>query len=80
MSQILLPDRPLSRTCAECTPMLDSRCPICGKPLTGKQTSACSNVCRAALSRRKREAQDARERDLIKALAKEKGMTAEDFA
>ncbi len=29
-------------------------CPICGRPLTGRQTSPCSDKCRAALSRRKR--------------------------
>ncbi len=46
-------------------------CPICGRPLTGRQTSACSNVCRAALSRRKRaDAQsekDRRVRELLEA-------------
>jgi predicted nucleic acid-binding Zn ribbon protein len=29
-------------------------CPICNRPLTGRQTSACSDKCRAALSRRRR--------------------------
>lgn len=29
-------------------------CPICGVPLTGRQTSACSDRCRAAKSRRQR--------------------------
>ncbi len=29
-------------------------CPICGALLRGRQTSACSDRCRAALSRRKR--------------------------
>lgn len=28
-------------------------CPICGKPLTGRQRTACSDRHRAALSRRK---------------------------
>ena len=28
----------------------------CGKPLTGRQTRACSDRCRAALSRQEREA------------------------
>ncbi len=63
--------------------MLDSpgaQCPICGKPLTGNQTSACSNVCRAALSRRKHGDRDTRLRELVKVLAKEAGLQAEDFA
>ncbi len=30
------------------------RCPICGVGLRGRQTSACSDKCRAAKSRRKR--------------------------
>ncbi len=29
-------------------------CPICNRPLTGRQTSACSDRCRAAKSRRRR--------------------------
>ncbi len=29
-------------------------CPICNRLLTGRQTSACSDKCRAALSRRRR--------------------------
>lgn len=29
-------------------------CPVCGKPLTGRQTSAYSDRCRATKSRRKR--------------------------
>ncbi len=29
-------------------------CPICGAPLTGRKTSACSDRCRAAKSRRAR--------------------------
>jgi len=39
-------------------------CPICGRRLPGRQTSACSDRCRAALSRRKRiaiERQDLQE-------------------
>ncbi len=46
-------------------------CPICGKPLTGRQTSACSDKCRAALSRRKRadeqSEKDRRVRELLEA-------------
>ncbi len=41
------PDRPLR----ESTPRI---CPICGVELKGRQTSACSDKHRAALSRRKR--------------------------
>ena len=38
-------------------------CPICGTPLKGRQTSACSDRCRAALSRRRRtEGQAEKER------------------
>jgi predicted nucleic acid-binding Zn ribbon protein len=29
-------------------------CPVCGQAMTGRKTSACSDRCRAALSRRKR--------------------------
>ena len=29
-------------------------CPVCGQPMTGRQTSACSDRCRATKSRRKR--------------------------
>jgi len=29
-------------------------CPVCGTPLRGRQTSACSDKCRAAKSRRRR--------------------------
>lgn len=29
-------------------------CPVCGAPLTGAKTSACSDRCRAAKSRRRR--------------------------
>jgi predicted nucleic acid-binding Zn ribbon protein len=62
--------------------MLDSRCPICSKPLTGKQSSACSNVCRAALSRRRRaEGQlekNRRVRELLKAAARVLSGTEDD--
>ncbi len=29
-------------------------CPVCGEPMTGRKTSACSDKCRAAKSRRRR--------------------------
>jgi endogenous inhibitor of DNA gyrase (YacG/DUF329 family) len=47
------------------------RCPVCGRPLTGRQTSACSNRCRAAKSRRwiaeGRAQREQRVRDLLEA-------------
>jgi predicted nucleic acid-binding Zn ribbon protein len=59
-------------------------CPICGTPMEGRRTSACSDRCRAALSRRRRlEAQATKEtrlRELVKVLAKQAGLTAEDLA
>ncbi len=33
----------------------DRPCPVCKEPMTGRQSSACSGPCRAALSRRKRQ-------------------------
>ena len=40
-------------------------CPVCGTPLRGRQTSACSDRCRAAKSRRQRsDAQKHRDRRL----------------
>ena len=30
------------------------RCPVCGAPMTGRKTSACSDKCRAAKSRKRR--------------------------
>ena len=30
------------------------RCPVCGEPMSGRKTSACSDKCRAAKSRRRR--------------------------
>ncbi len=41
----------------------DRPCPVCKGPMTGRQKSACSGRCRAALSRRKKaQAQEERER------------------
>jgi predicted nucleic acid-binding Zn ribbon protein len=46
-------------------------CPVCGEAMTGRKTSACSDKCRAALSRRRRaEAhteRDRRVRELLEA-------------
>jgi predicted nucleic acid-binding Zn ribbon protein len=39
-------------------------CPICGTALTGRQ-QACSGRCRAAKSRQRREAREARVRELL---------------
>ncbi len=48
---------------------------VCGEPMLGRRTSACSNRCRAAKSRRRRtEAQterDQRVRDLLTAALRE---------
>ena len=43
------------------TPIMVASCPICGAPLTGRQT-VCSAKCRIARSRRRREAKQ-QERD-----------------
>ena len=43
------------------TPIMVASCPICGAPLTGRQT-VCSAKCRIARSRQRREAKQ-RERD-----------------
>jgi len=46
-------------------------CPVCGHAMTGRRTSACSDKCRAALSRRTRAEQqaerDQRVRELLEA-------------
>ncbi len=55
-------------------------CQVCGRPLVGQQTKCCSGRCRAALSRRKREDREARLREKVKALARDLGLGAEDFA
>jgi len=44
------PGRPSGETAPRITPA----CPICGGPLHGRQTSACSDKCRAARSRQER--------------------------
>ncbi len=62
-------------TCKRVEGVLDSppvrRCPVCGKPLRPRQTSACSGPCRAALSRRRRaegqSEKDRRVRELLEA-------------
>jgi predicted nucleic acid-binding Zn ribbon protein len=33
-----------------------SPCPVCGRPVTGRRLVACSGRCRAALSRKRRDA------------------------
>lgn len=54
------PDRPAASVR---TPLARLSCPVCGIPLTGKQ-SVCSPKCRAARSRERRAA-DGRERDAL---------------
>jgi len=54
-------------------------CPICGEAMMGRRTSACSDRCRAALSRRNRSDREDRLRGLVKVLAREAGLKAEDF-
>lgn len=54
-------------------------CPVCGAPMTGRRTSACSDKCRASKSRQKHADQEDRLRGLVNVLAKEVGLTAEDL-
>ncbi len=61
----------------------DRPCPVCKRPMTGRQKSACSGKCRAVASRR-RKAQAQEERDqrlqrLVETLAREVGLSPEDF-
>jgi len=59
-------------------------CPVCTGPMTGRQRSGCSGKCRAAVSRKKKaeaqESRDSRLRGLVTLLAKEAGLTPDDFA
>ena len=57
-------------------------CLACGAALSGRRRDqrCCSGRCRAALSRRKREDRETRLRELVKVLAREAGLRAEDFA
>ncbi len=60
----------------------DRRCETCGAPLTGRQKSACSGRCRAALSRKKKaraqEERDHRPQRLVETLAQEMRLRVED--
>jgi len=55
-----LPDPPEKSERAATSPLVVGSggtiptCPICTRPLSGRQTSACSDKCRAALSRRRK--------------------------
>ncbi len=50
-------------------PISGHPCPVCASPLTGRQRVACSDRCRAALSRRRKaDALAERERRLRKLL------------
>jgi len=80
MPQPLSPLDPSSETARALSPAPVVRsCPACGAELTGRQ-KCCSGKCRAALSRRKREDRETRLRELVKVLAREAGLRAEDFA
>ncbi len=62
----------------------EHRCKTCGVPLTGRESKkSCSGRCRAALSRKRRaEAQEERDRRLqrlVETLAREVGLSPEDF-
>ncbi len=61
----------------------DRPCPVCKGPMTGRQKSACSGKCRAALSRRKKaevqEERDQRLQRMVETLAREVGLSPEDF-
>ncbi len=58
------------------------RCQHCDAIFEAKtvRRQFCSAKCRKAAWQRKRADRESRQRELIKALAKAKGMTAEDFA
>ncbi len=58
--------------------MMPRGCPICGKTLTGRQRTACSGRCRAALSRRRRIPMEREQ--LIKIRSALKGMLEEFYA
>jgi len=57
------------------------RCQHCEAEFTPKQSTGeyCSTRCRCAAWQRKREERESRLRGLVKVLAKETGLTAEDF-
>jgi predicted nucleic acid-binding Zn ribbon protein len=89
MSSLVQPPDPLpkSERAAVGAAVIDSRevipvCPICGKALTARQRSACSDRCRAALSRKQRaqalSERDQRLRALVTALARELDLTTRD--
>jgi hypothetical protein len=57
-------------------------CEACTTPFEQRNSRGrfCSGKCRAAAWQRKREDREARLRERVKALAKDLGLTAEDFA
>ena len=61
----------------------DRRCPVCKGPMAEQKESACSGRCRAALSRKKKaqaqEERDQRLQRLVETLAREVGLSPEDF-
>ena len=52
------------------TPPVVSSCPVCGRPLTGKQT-VCSPKCRIERSRRRRQAKQQARTAQVRLLLKE---------
>ncbi len=61
----------------------DRPCPVCKGPMAEQKESACSGRCRAALSRKKKaqaqEERDQRLQRLVETLAREVGLSPEDF-
>ena len=83
MPQPIPPPDPSSESARALSPPPVVRsCPACGAELRGRQ-KACSGKCRATLSRRRRAdsvtSREQRMRDLVKVLAREAGLCAEDF-
>ncbi len=50
-------------------PTVERPCPVCGTAMTGSKTSACSDRCRAAKSRRERAKQQAQRDSRLRGLA-----------
>ena len=58
------------------------RCAFCDREFTPKRATGkyCSTKCRCAAWKARRDAWDTRLKGLVRVLAKEAGLTAEDFA
>lgn len=59
-------------------------CPVCKRSMIGRQKSACSGKCRAALSRQKKtkaqNERDQRLQRLVEILAREVGLKVGDYS